>query len=47
MLIYEGNSGTLKMTERMISENFIYSMMTVLNEHINMNKYSYLVFVEF
>ena len=30
-----------------IEENFIYSMMTVLNEQQNLLKYNYLVFVEF
>ena len=47
MKVYEGNSGTLKMSEKIINENFIFSMMTVLNEHKNMDKYSYLTFVEF
>ena len=29
MKVYEGNSGTLKMSEKIINENFIFSMMTV------------------
>lgn len=30
-----------------IDEAFHFSMMTVLNEHRNMKKYQYIVFVEF
>ena len=47
MSVYESNTNNLNMSEKIINENFIYSQMTVLNEYKNMNKYFYLVFVEF
>lgn len=34
-------------TEKIIFDCFVFSMMTVLDEYKNMNKYNYLVFVEF
>ena len=34
-------------TEKIIFDCFVFSMMTVLDEYKNMNKYSYLLFVEF
>ena len=34
-------------SEKIIFDCFVFSMMTVLDEYKNMNKYNYLVFVEF
>ena len=48
-VFYHGLEGfsEIELSFRDVEESFLFSMMTVLNEHRFMKKYFYLLFVEF
>lgn len=45
--MYHHGKGGIDITMKEVDECFVFSLMTIYNEHRNMEKYMYLLYIEF